>query len=1309
MLRTLTVSFFILLFAIRTSAGSNFRNYQVDDGLSHNSVWYVMQDSDGFMWFGTNDGLNRFDGKNFKIYKKDPNDSTSIGNNFIHCIREVSKKRMLVGTRQGLYLFNRKSDNFICINLTNSKDQDININDIREDNFGNIWIASHGNGLYKLNADLRFEKHFSLNKCLKSTSFDYIWTVISDHLGNLWLGTAGRGLVHFDPKNETFTPISNRENLNISDQSIYSIHCDKNNDLWIGTSTKGLFKYNFITGNADRYLENAGNVKSITDFSDRELIMGTDKGLIIFNKESGNYYIPKEKSGYNNVSDKSIFTITKDREGSFWIGTYFNGVKYFSPNVSKFLHFNNLEEENLNKYIISSMDESDNGNILIATHNNNIIYEFSPSTQNIREIYKMTYSNIQNIVKDGDKLYVSIYGRGITILSLKTGKEIGKIAVNTIEGKSIFKISGNRLLLALEESGSAWLSPEGEVKRIKQLQGKLIADIIEDKDGNIWFATHSYELFCLKPDGTWINFSSAKYDNKLSEVRGFNRLLCDRKNRIWICTKNKGIILFNPEINKIEKTFDRQNGLPSNDTYSIIDDKNGNIWICTPKGIVRVDINNINDVKIFGYIGKEIQYNSKCILKASSGILYFGGSNGFISLNPEEMVINKVKPTIVITGFKIFNKEIYPNGKNSPLKAPLSQSQEIVLKRDQSNFSFEFTSLSYLFPEANQYAYFLEGFDKEWNYVTDNTAQYMNIPPGKYIFRVKGSNNDDIWNEASTLITIIVKPPLWQEWYMMLLYIILAGGIIYCIIKRYYKHLDAENKEKQYKFQVAKEKEMYESKINFFTNIAHEIRTPLSLIIAPLEKIIRSGDGNEQTKKHLDSIERNTNRLLDLVNQLLDFRKIENDMFILNCHLQSIEKIIQKVIRQYEQDCKLHNIEITVDIEKDVISYTDSEALYKIISNLISNAIKFTKDKIKIKLTVSGDDYSLSVEDNGVGIKESYFDKIFESFYQIQIGDNAVNKGSGLGLCLSKTLAQKLGGDIYVKSEYGKGSLFTLTLPIKNSEIKDSEIEKIKDEDTPLSAKMPESGQNILIVDDNSELRTFIKECLSDKYSISEAGNGAEALKVLEKENIDIIISDIMMPVMDGLELCNELKSNIAYSHLPLILLSAKTDTSTKIDGLKKGADVYIEKPFSIEQLEAQIISIIENRDKIRKSFIKSPLQYFKQNTDNRDNIEFIHKLNNFILENMSDEHFSIENIASQFAMSRTNLNNKIKNITGITPNDYIKLIRLNKSAELLGSGKYRINEVCFLVGFNSPSYFSKCFYEHFGKLPKDFMQMDSE
>lgn len=1291
------LTIFLSLITTISAYSSHFRNYQVENGLSHNSIWCVMQDYKGFMWFGTKDGLNRYDGKHFKIYRNNPDTPNSIGHNFIHCIKQDSQKRLLIGTRVGLYLYNENQDNFTHIKII--EENDVNINDVMEDRDGNIWVACHGDGLFRLSSDLKVEKHYMYDKSNHSIPLNFIWTIISDNIGNLWIGTAGKGLVHFDKKNERFTPITDRENFKISNQSIYSIHCDQNNYLWIGSSTNGLFRYNYINGHSSQYLEGMSSVKSIMQYSDNELIMGSDKGLVLFDKKKETHCIIKEDISDNNSTDNSIFSIARDREGNFWIGTYFSGVNFFSPATNNFLFFREISEKINQKHIISSMVEGEDGNIFISTHNNNIIYRYNPTTRIIDKAFTMDYHNIQSMLRDNNKLYVSIFGRKVHVLSIDNGKILEEINVRTIEGQSIFKASDGRILFLKEAGGCAFRDSDGKLKDFKPLEGTSIIAVTEDASGTLWFLTHNKGLIFIKPNNEWANISEGVNANYITK-NNLSSFLFDTKNKLWIGTKNTGLLLFNPITGKVENTFNTSNGMSSNTINSILDDKDGNIWASTGKGIVRID-KITNKIRTFSYAGKEIQYNTKCALKTSSNKLYFAGAKGFICLDPEQITLNENIPPIYLTGFKIYNEDTL-------LKETLQQTKEIELKYNQTNFSFQFAALSFSFPESNHYAYMLEGFDKDWNYTTDNTAQYMNIPAGKYVFKVKGTNNDGIWNNGGVSIAITVKPPFWLESYMIILYFILIISTIIYFIRRYQRFLDRKNEEKQYKYQVVKEKEIYEAKINFFTNIAHEIRTPLSLITAPLQNIIQSNEGSNLTKKHLGVMERNTNRLLDLVNQLLDFRKIEHDMFLLNHKNHDIVKIVRKVFEQYQRDTE--DIKITLDVPSEkVMSCLDSEALYKIISNLMSNAVKFTKDLISVKLEANNQILSVSVRDNGEGIEENSIDKIFEPFYQLEPSNTYGNEGSGLGLSLAQSLANKHGGDVYVQSIKGEGAIFTLELPIvkakeeidsfiNESKVLESDLEEIKTTET-------EDNQTIIIVEDNKELRDFMKDCLEELYTVVEAENGLEALKLVENNDCDVIISDIIMPEMDGLEFCNEIKSNPAYSHIPIILLSAKTDTSSKIAGLKKGADVYMEKPFSIEQLKAQVASIIENRANIRTKLRQAPLLYFKQNTDDSDeNTEFVEKLNDFILKNMSDENFSIDSLSREFAISRTNFQKKIKSITGVTPNDYIRLIRLNKSAELLSTGKYRINEVCLEVGFNTPSYFSKCFYEHFGKLPKDFV-----
>lgn len=1294
---------------------SYFRSYQVEDGLSHNSVWAVMQDSRGFMWFGTNDGLNKFDGEKFKIFRKVQGDPFSLGNNFIHCLKEDSQGRFLIGTKQGLYVYNNDNENFTHVVLNNDKNKDVSINAIMEDPDGNIWLACHGFGLYKLNPNLSIQKHYLSNNSTNSLSTNFIWSITKDYDGDIWLGTAGKGLICFNPKTGRFTNYINENHLKINDPTVFSLFCDIDNNIWIGTASHGLCRYNVRSKKVSYFMTNGVfNIKSIIEYSDHELIMGSDKGLIKFDRYLETFDLINNKSSFDNLTDNSIFSIARDREGAFWISTYFGGVNYYSPAINKFSYFPSSPKNSSKKNIISSFAEDNNGKIWVGNYNDGILL-FNPKKMNFETTnYNDKYSNIQSLLYDNGKLYLSLYGKGINILNTNNGSNTN-LAVNNIElishGNntitSIHKTSKGTIYFC-SEVGVSYIEPNSKTLQVvSKLDGKPVKDIKEDYNGSIWFATHANGLYQLTVDGKWIAYVNNPNDSTSLVNNNVNCVYQDSKFRIWVGTEGGGLTLFNKKKNCFELVLDEESGLPSNIIYSILDDADGNLWVTTGRGLVEIS-SDLKVIKTFGFIDDllKIRFNLKCALRSSENRLYFGGTNGFVTFDPKQIAVNIKKPLLEITSFKIFNKEITPETESSPLTKSIGKTKEVTLKYDQATFSFDFAALSYISPAHNRYAYKLEGFDKEWNYSTENKAYYMNIPPGKYSFLVKGSNNDGIWSDVVN-ISIKIKPFFLFSNLMIFLYIILLIALGIYSFRRYNRRIEALNQEKLYKYETVKEKEMYESKISFFTNIAHEIRTPLSLIIAPLENIIHSEDGNQQTKSNLDIIIKNANRLLDLVNQLLDFRKIEGNMFQYNFRTQNIVKIITDVYNQYSQNEKFNDLSVTLDIKQEIIKCNvDSEAIYKITSNLISNAIKYAKSKVEISVEIIDDHSLLSVIDDGVGLDEIYLEKIFEPFFQVQDNKNVLSTGSGLGLSLSQSLAIKHGGLISVKSEPGKGCIFTLKIPLVNQESPIME-NNLEEEITPTVNQLIDSELDlkVLLVEDNKELRTFICNNLNEIYTVFEAENGLIALEVVEKENIDIIISDILMPEMDGLEFCNTLKGNAAYSHIPVVLLSAKTDTTTKIEGLKKGAEAYLEKPFSVEQLKAQISSLIENRNNIRKSFIQSPLQYFKQNIDNNVNAEFVEKLNNLILENMSDEKFTIESLSEIFFMSRSNFHKKIKGVTGMTPNDYIKLIRLNKSAQLLSSGKYKINEVCYLVGFNTPSYFAKCFHEQFGKLPKDFMQ----
>jgi len=1315
-----------LLMSLHVQARSyTFRSYQMEDGLSQNCVWTVMQDHRGFVWFGTKDGLNRFDGDAFKVYRRQQGDTTSLGNNFVRALLEDSQKRFLVGTEQGFFQFDPRMERFQRIRLDkNNEDAEVTINAILEDQSGDIWLATHGQGIYRLDSKLQFKRHYYRNPAQKnSLPTAYIWALDQDSNGHIWIGTIGEGLALFDSDNEEFIRIRHDSHDGINDNTVNSIFCDRDNNVWVGTSSGGLNCYNPRTGKTRHYLNREGNevlnIRAIQLFSEHELIMGSDNGLVLFEPETGHFTLINNDTNANNLTDKSVFCITRDREGSFWIGTYFGGVNYYSPALNRFSYYTPIPHRNsLNGNIVSDFCETENGQIWIGTNDGGISL-FDPESSHFdnfsdRSQLNLKYHNVQTLMLDRDRLWIGLYAKGIDVLNVNTlrimnyshnASDPGSLNDNSIF--TIYKTSRGEILAGTAIGVNRYNPIERRFTSINRLNNVHVKNILEDHHGALWFATNDQGIYRYMPEeDKWMIFTYDPRDTTSLSSNNVNCLYQDAKRRLWIGTEGGGLCLYNP-VNDTFRVIDERHGLPNNVINAIADDVDGNLWISTNQGLVRLDPESMT-VKTFGFVDdlQKIRYNYNCALRTSDNKLCFGGTNGFIIFNPREISDNRVVPPVALIGFQIFNREMVPGGPSSPLKESIGTTRKIVLRHNQSSFSFDFKTLSFISPKQNRYAYILEGFDKEWTQVENvHKAYYMNIPAGEYVFRVRGSNNDGIWNEDGISVTIRIKPPFWFSRLMIAVYIVTVITSLWWILKRHNQRIEMRNREKLERFKVRKEKETYESKIKFFTNIAHEIRTPLSLITAPLENIILSGDGTPQTKANLEIVERNTNRLLELVNQLLDFRKIEDDMFKLDFRNCDAVEIVRKVYGQYNHSARLREIEMTLECGQNQIECRlDAEAIYKIVSNLLSNAIKYARHRINITIDRKEDDLVIAVHDDGPGVDGLHKEKIFEPFFQVDNETNKTEAGSGLGLALSQSLALRHGGEIVVMSEPDKGSTFTLRIPItichevippRNSEENTSVIR------TP--CKAVETGTRILIVEDNKELREFMANNLGERYDVSEADDGIAALRVIERENIDIVISDIMMPGMDGLELCHRLKSDPAYSHIPLILLSAKTDTSVKIQGLESGADVYVEKPFSMAQLKAQIGSIIENRNHIRNCFINSPLQYFKQSVERNAETEFLEKLNGVILEHLTSKDFSIDSLSEQFLISRSNFHKKIKSLTGMTPNDYIKLIRLNKAAQLLLSDNYKINEVCYMVGFNTPSYFSKCFFEQFGKLPKDF------
>lgn len=1294
-----------------------FRSLDINNGLSQNSVNAILQDRQGFMWFGTKDGLDRYDGISFQTYMKE---SGNLGNSYINALYEDGQGQIWIGTDIGLYVYSPLREATERFNLKSNLNTTIDntVNSIVGDKKGGIWITVQDQGI--------FYYHSSSNQLInrqadqaEKVKFRGLERICFDAENICWIDVHDDNLYYSKDLLTTVTPFFSKDKKeSLGGDYVCKMVAGPYNCLYLGT-VSGLKEVN-LTNKTVRTLlskDELGDhiyVREISFYSDDELWIGTESGVFIYNLRTNKVVHLRSMNGDSySISDNAIYTICKDREGGMWIGSYFGGVNYYPRQYTYFDKFYpRTETDEMGKRVREFCADKD-GTLWIGTEDKGL-FRYDPATGEIRSFGDPgTYQNVHGLCMDGDYLWVGNFAKGIRRIDLKTH------AVKTYEDTDVFSIcrttSGE--LWAGTTYGLLRYNPDTDLfERVPQLAGVFIYHIREDKQGNLWLATYVSGLYKLNVrTGEWDNF---KYDETDPQSLPSNKVLSifeDSRNQLWFTTQGGGFCRFEPSTKAFTR-YDTSIGLPSNVMYRIEEDEKGMFWITTNRGLLHFDPKT-QDFKVYtvanGLLSDQFNYQSS--YRDKNGRIYFGSINGFISFEPMAFVGNDFLPPVVITDFMLFNKKVSVGSEGSPLKQSITLSDYLELRPDQNSFSFRVAALSYQSPDMNTLMYRLDDYDSEWYVAGKGPITYSNLPYGTYTLMVKGANSDGVWNQEIRTLKIRILPPFYLSVWAYIIYVLVVAGVTFIVIL-YFKRRSADKQQRTMeKFEQEKEREVYVSKIDFFTNVAHEIRTPLTLIKSPLESVLKDKALSEEVKIELEIMDQNAERLLNLTNQLLDFRKTENKGFKLNPTECNLGILIQSVYKRFTALAKRRGIELTVEMpEEELFASIDKEALTKILSNLLTNALKYADTQAHLCLSADegGRSFSVVASNDGKIVPLEMRENIFRPFVQYRDGKDVV-PGTGIGLALARSLAELHQGTL-VMDEAMDCNRFMLSIPIIHQSVAETSVEKREEfgaDDEASQVKVIASDKDkkelssILIVEDHKDMLAFVARQLSPLYNVLTAENGVEALKILEKENVCLVISDVMMPEMDGLELCERLKSDVDYSHIPVILLTAKTALESKLEGLEQGADAYIEKPFSVEYLRVNVANLLSNRERLRRRFIESPFVKADTMAQTKADEIFMQRLNEYVMSHLDQTDLVIDDMADAMNMGRSNFYRKLKGVLDMSPNEYLRLVRLKKAAQLLKNGEYGVVEISYRVGFNSPSYFTNCFKKQFGVVPKDFVQ----
>ena len=1213
-------------------AQKEYRRYDVGNGLSENCVMSIYQDRQGCMWFSTRDGLNRFNGRDFEIFGSY---STSGKTVFIRSITpHRDGRRMWICSTNRLLLFDPEDGSFRNVSAAMGHGNIVRAEYAPDS--GNLLVASDS-GLLELSDTVLVRKRLEGREVKR-------FLVAGDRL---FVGCENE-LLRYDRLGDSF------ENVATFRDEVTLISLQDTDTILCGSAEGEIAQIDLRSGKVSMLDHEGLYIARIHAFFPDDygkLAIGADNGLFMYDFRTGTFSQDRSPLG-----SESIQCIFRDREDGIWIGTYFGGVSYFSPKQKHIEVFrDNGRDGSLRGSAVSDMCEDKLGNIWIATENAGLNY-LDRRTGRFVDYTSKSLDNLHALCLDGNKLWIGTFGKGLDCMDTRNGSVRRFDSADGLPDNRVYSImkgSDGLLYIGTMRGISAF---DGRFFHMQEGTGSLFAiDLAEDSAGTIWAACKEYGVWYKRPSGEWQRLEAPD--------AYFSGVFIDRKGSAWFTTEDKGI--FRLGTAGLEH-IGEGHGLPRAIYYRILEDADGMLWISSHHGLIRYDHAHGTSVRLTAEDGLQSnQFNFRSGLKTSDGKFWFGGINGLNSFFPFQIETNAIPPIAAIH----------------------------LVSQHGNTVRINFDCYSYVAPGSNRFSWRMKGWQDGWVETDIPEVSMLHLPPGKYTFELKACNNDGVWSENIASAPVTVKPhPLASPVAFMIYFLVAAAASILTIraLKRSKEEKERLKKEEE---DLRRSQETAREKIQFFTQIAHEIKTPATLIQAPLEKVMSEGRWDPAIGPDLETISRNSARLLELIRQLLDFRKVDQEGYKVMFRKCDLNILLRDIAKRFRPSGEHMSLSLE-EPDGHIVSMLDEEAVNKIVSNLLSNAVKFASSQIRLRLAREDDEILIRVDDDGPGIPEEYREKVFEPFFQVE---NGTSRGVGIGLSLVRLLVEKHSGSIEAGQSPEGGCRVDVRLPY----LPETEEESILS--APMTALSTGDKASVLIVEDNADMLDFLKRNFEENYNVSTAVDGKEALELLKQRSFDLVLSDIMMPRLDGFELLLAVRKDEMTEHIPFVLLSARDSMDDKIQGLERGADAYIEKPFPLELLKATVRNLIEKRRRIQQHFLSDPEARHHSAGFSAADREWMDKVDAIIKEKMQQDHFSVEYLADAMSISQSNLQRRMKGLTGVSPVDYIRLMRLKEAAALLKEGRYRVSEVCYMVGLNNLSYFTKCFKAQFGILPKDY------